>query len=1146
MSAVAVSLDDQLAYWKQALAGAPTKLELPTDKARPATQSLARATESFVLPKAVYAQLEAASSSEQATPSMTLAATFLALLNRYTGQDDILLGAPVADAGAGVRTLVLRGQFTETLPVRALVRQVRDGTRGAEAHAEVSFQQLCAALVPAPDASHAPLCQVTFVFEGRADASSRSEATRTALRRAAADSDLTLFAAEGASGLEASIAYATDLFEAATIRRMCGHLGVLLEAIARDVDQPVAKLPLLTARERSELDGWNQTAAPYPALCSHQLFEQQAARQPDATAYLFEGRRATYRELNEQANRIAHLLRKKGIGPDLLVGVCLERCPDMVAALLGVWKAGGAYVPLDPAHPKDRLAYMLGDAAAKVLVTDAAHRGLFPADVDTILVDADAAAIAAESGTNLPPAQTPSHLAYVMYTSGSTGQPKGVMIVQRGLVNYLTWAIATYRAGSGGAVPVHSSIAFDLTVTALFVPLAAGGSVEILREDVAGQKLVAAMREGRDRSLVKITPAHLALLSDQLGAAGVADKTRLFVIGGENLLAESLVLWRDHAPATRLINEYGPTETVVGCCVHEVAPGDPRTGNVIIGRAIANTKLYVLDRHRNLLPVGAIGELFIGGDGVARGYLNRPDLTQERFLPDPFSREAGARMYKSGDLARYRPDGALEYFGRIDNQVKVRGYRIELGEIEAVLADHPGVKACAVLARDDIPGGKQLVGYVVGHAGAPAIDEVRQFLRARLPEYMVPVQFVTLDAMPLTGNGKVDRKNLPPPSLERAKPAAAQARAESAPRTEIETTITAIWKELLTLETIGVDDNFFELGGHSLLAIKAGTRVREAFGVDLSPQAVIDDPTVAALARTVSGLLGIAAQPEPVRTSEARRGPFFFGEPALFGTYHPPLSAPRDIALLVCPSIGHEHTRGHRAIQILCESAARAGVAALRFDYSGVGDSAGVLGDARVETWCDDVVRAAEELLARSGAKALHIVGLRLGAAIAAAAINRVGLRLSRPIESLILWDALLSGHEFLEQAKTFQDLFLNDRIRFSAETIRLRSASGGGDNLVGYGFPEPLRQSLRQLDLRDVERWPAVTVHALWSEPSAASATWEALAARLVAAGRAVTTEAVKGAPAMWADYALNEKTLRAGPLSARIVDLLSGGSGL
>ena len=367
---------------------------------------------------------------------------------------------------------------------------------------------------------------MTFVFEGRADASSRSEATRAALRQAAADSDLTLFAVEGASGLEASIAYATDLFDAATIRRMCGHLGVLLEAIARDLDQPVAKLPLLTARERSELDGWNQTTAAYPAVCSHQLFEQQAARQPDATAYLFEGRRATYGELNEQANRIAHLLRKKGIGPDVLVGVCLERCPEMVAALLGVWKAGGAYVPLDPAHPKDRLAYMLGDAAAKVLVTDVAHRALFPADVDTILVDADAAVIAGESGANLAPAQTPSHLAYVMYTSGSTGQPKGVMVVQRGLVNYLSWAIATYRAGSGGAVPVHSSIAFDLTVTALFVPLAAGGSVEILREDVAGQKLVAALREGRDRSLVKITPAHLALLSDQLGAGGVADKTR--------------------------------------------------------------------------------------------------------------------------------------------------------------------------------------------------------------------------------------------------------------------------------------------------------------------------------------------------------------------------------------------------------------------------------------------------------------------------------------------------------------------------------------------------------------------------------------------------------------------------------------------
>ena len=361
-----------------------------------------------MLPNAVYAQLEAASSSEQATPSMTVAAAFLALLNRHTGQDDILLGAPVADAGAGVRTVVLRGQFTDTLSVRALLRQVRDGTRSAEAHAEVSFEQLCAALVPARDASHAPLCQVTFVFEGRADAPSRSEATRAALRRAAADSDLTLFAVEGASGLEASIAYGTDLFDATTIRRMCGHLGVLLEAIARDLDQPVAKLPLLTARERSELDGWNQTTAAYPAVCSHQLFEQQAARQPDATAYLFEGRRASYGELNEQANRIAHLLRKKGVGPDVLVGVCLERCPEMVAPCLASGRRAAPTCRSIPGYPPERLSFMLGDAQQGA----AADRGGVPpavpgAGAEVDLLDTDWAASSSESGDNPAPAQSP-------------------------------------------------------------------------------------------------------------------------------------------------------------------------------------------------------------------------------------------------------------------------------------------------------------------------------------------------------------------------------------------------------------------------------------------------------------------------------------------------------------------------------------------------------------------------------------------------------------------------------------------------------------------------------------------------------------------------------------------------------------------
>ena len=516
---------------------------------------------------------------------------------------------------------------------------------------------------------------------------------------------------------------------------------------------------------------------------------------------MFGKRQVSYRELNERANRVAHHLRRRGVGPDVLVGVCLERSPAMVVALLAVWKAGGAYVPLDPAYPPERLSFMIGDAQTLVLLTEEKCRQLFSSASDNaIYLDSDWSMLCQELSDNPAPVANPSNLAYVMYTSGSTGKPKGAMIVHRGLVNYLWWAIRTYAVEPGRSVPVHTSISFDLTVTSLYTPLLAGGTVELLPEDVGAQNLVAALLRTGDRSLVKITPAHLELLSQQIGPEQAAGMSRTFVIGGENLLAESLQLWRRYAPTTRLINEYGPTETVVGCCVYEVQPADPRSGSVPIGRPIANTQLYVLDPNLQPVPPGVMGELFIGGAGVARGYLNRPELTAERFLTDPFSDVPGARLYKTGDLARYRTDGTLEYLGRVDDQVKIRGYRIELGEIEATLAAQPKVQSCAVLAREDEPGNKLLVGYLVSREGdVLSIDELRSFLKAKLPEYMVPAQFVYLESLPLTPNGKVDRKALPPPSRETS-----GAGKGGPPQTETEKTIAVIWNELLK---IGRDRN---------------------------------------------------------------------------------------------------------------------------------------------------------------------------------------------------------------------------------------------------------------------------------------------------------------------------------------------------
>lgn len=623
-----------------------------------------------------------------------------------------------------------------------------------------------------------------------------------------------------------------------------------------DRDNPIARgheaesgasgeIGLSEAERDKILYEWNDTRAEYPDACVHELFEEQVDRDPDAVALVFKDRRLTYRELNQRANQVAHFLRKHGVGPDTLVGVSLVRSPELVIGLLGVLKAGGAYVPLDPAYPQERLSFMVEDAGIRMLLTEEKCKHLFPSAEDKMVcLDSDWPIIAREAVGNPGRGSVPSHLAYVMYTSGSTGQPKGAMILHSGLVNYLCWAIKAYAVERGGSVPVHTSVSFDLTVTSLYPALLVGGQAELLSEDVGAQNLLAALRRDKNRNLVKITPAHLDLLVQQLGPKEAPGLTKMFVIGGENLVAESLELWREFAPNTRLINEYGPTETVVGCCVYEVGASDPHNGSVPIGRPIANTQLYVLDQNMQPVPPGVKGELYVGGAGVARGYLNRPELTQERFLVDPFSDRVGARIYKTGDLARYRADGILEYLGRIDNQVKVRGYRIELGEIEATLAGHPAVQSCAVLAREDIPGNKQLVGYVVPPSGEPlAIEDIQNFMKLRLPSYMLPSAYVRIDALPLSTNGKIDRKRLPRPEVGNP-----NGSPPMLPRDDTETRIAAIWRQVLMLSDIGVDQDFFALGGTSALAAQVVAHLEREMDIEIPLQAFYDGPTVEGIA----------------------------------------------------------------------------------------------------------------------------------------------------------------------------------------------------------------------------------------------------------------------------------------------------------
>ena len=615
------------------------------------------------------------------------------------------------------------------------------------------------------------------------------------------------------------------------MQRLSGTAGEYLE-----FDEPV------DAGDRGD-DG----RANLPNLCAPELFERQAASRPHVVALRFEERAITYGELNARANKLARHLRRRGVGPEVLVGVCHSRSPEMVVALLAVWKAGGAYVPLDPAYPPERLTFMVDDANPLVLLTEEKFCNLFPRAGATICLDSDWPEIEKEDGRNLEPLASLDNLAYVIYTSGSTGRPKGAMILHLGLANYLLWAIEAYEVKPGVSSPLYTSISFDLTVTSLFAPLLAGGMVEVLPDGFSAQTLLDALVIKGGRSLVKITPAHLQLLAAQLDPKEVSALAGAFVIGGENLLSETLALWRDSAPGMRLINEYGPTETVVGCCIYEMCAEDQRSGTVPIGLPIANTQLYVLGEDLKPVPAGVTGELYIGGLGVARGYINRPDLTAERFIEDKFSGIPGRRLYRSGDLARYREDGVLECLGRVDDQVKINGYRIELGEIEAALAGHSGIKSCVVQAREDEPGVKRLIAYFVPNVEQSAEPgELRDFLAASLPEFMVPNQFVQMKMIPLTHNGKVDRKALPVPPTE-----SRQVNGDEAPKTPTQAAIAGLWGDLLKLEGFGINDDFFNIGGTSMAATALIQRLRTTFGVDVRLAVLFERPTIAGLAEII-------------------------------------------------------------------------------------------------------------------------------------------------------------------------------------------------------------------------------------------------------------------------------------------------------
>ena len=668
--------------------------------------------------------------------------------------------------------------------------------------------------------------------------------------------DLRLSVREAAGRIRLDLFYEPRICRRAEAERLLARFRRLLEGVLSEPETALGEIDALSRAERRELlVDFNDTARTFgEELLVSELFAEQARLTPDATALVCGDLRLTFAELEARSNRLAHTLSDLGVGADSLVGVCLERSPErpeVVEGLLGVLKAGGAYVPLDPSYPADRLAFMIADSGISVLLTEECLLHRLPApdgSPRTVLcLDAGREEMRRRSDEALPRRAAPGHLAYVIYTSGSTGRPKGVMISHGALANYLLWAREAYRASEGRGAPVHSPLGFDLTVTSLFVPLIAGGTVVLLPEGQRVGALATALREPRDFSLVKITPAHLEVLRHLLSPEECAGRTRALVIGGDALWAENLAFWREHAPATRLINEYGPTETTVGCSVYEVKPEDGAAGPVPIGRPIANTRLYLLNPGFQPVPSGVAGELWIGGSGLARGYLGRPDLTAERFVPDPFSPEdggvPGARLYRTGDLVRRRPDGDLEFLGRIDDQVKIRGFRIEPAEIEVALTAHPQVAEAVVAARD-AEEGKRLVAYFVPWEGcAPSAADLHAFASERLPEPMVPAVFVALPALPLTPNGKIDRRALPEPDA-----AESAATAYTPPRTLVEDLLAGIWAHVLGVDRVGIDHPFFSLGGDSIRSLQVVSLASER-GLKLTLEDLFQQPTIRSLAR---------------------------------------------------------------------------------------------------------------------------------------------------------------------------------------------------------------------------------------------------------------------------------------------------------
>ena len=851
-------LEKQVNYWKQQLADIPALLELPTDHPRPPIQGYQGASLPISLSPELTTQLKHISQQTGTTLFMTLWSAFATLLSRYSGQSDIVIGSPIANRthsqtesliGFFVNTLVLRLDLTDNPPFEDVLQQSRRVALEAYTHQEIPFEQLVEALQPVRALSHSPLFQVMFALQNapRPDLE-LAGLNLTILERenVIAKFDLTLELTETTAGISGTLEYNTDLFERVTIERLSGHLQTLLTGIVANPKTPIHELPLLTKAEQQQLLAWNDTATDYPFdQCIHQLFEDQVEKTPEAIAVVFEDQQLTYRELNSQANQLAHYLQTLGVKAKVLVGICVERSLEMVIGLLGILKAGGAYLPLDPTYPAARLAFMLEDAQVPVLLTQSRLKEELPeTKAHVVCLDVEALALSRFHCENIISGVGSENLAYVIYTSGSTGKPKGVMLEHAALTHFIHSAVKTYPISQEDSVLQFASLNFDTAVEEIYPILTQGGRL-ILRDKGmldTDQHFLQTCQHKAVTILDLPTAYWQQLITAPDNQNHWPKSVRLVIIGGEAASIQHVKHWQQtFKKNVQLLNTYGPTEATVVASSYRLTES---ASLFPIGKPIPNTKIYILDTHRNPMPVGVPGEICIAGRGLARGYLNRPELSHEKFIEvELFGKTE--RIYKTGDLARYLPDGNIEYLGRIDHQVKLRGFRIELSEIEIALTQHEAVQEAVVVLYnpEDNP---RLVAYVIL---AMPIDEVssvlRSWLKTRLPDYMLPASVMVLEKLPLTPNGKIDRKALPAPDALSTK------KHYQVPRDMVELQLAQIWENVLEVRPIGISDNFFELGGHSLLAVKLMSQVQQTFDRHLPIATLFQGATIAELASII-------------------------------------------------------------------------------------------------------------------------------------------------------------------------------------------------------------------------------------------------------------------------------------------------------